>query len=97
MKITISMIDLTNNKSVDIQVDNQQRIKTTLKVLGGNVRGFSPFQHYKEVRIKSSGRRILTDTTYEEAQVYTGAEIILEEKSQELLAASKERGESDGE
>jgi hypothetical protein len=89
VKITITMTDLANHKTVDIQVDNQQRIKTTLHVLRENITACASFQNSGEVRIKSSGRRIPTEATYEEAQIHTGAEILLE--------GQKRKGEKDGE
>jgi len=80
VKITITMIDLANNKSFDIQVDNQQRIKTTVRVLQENITDGASFQNREEVRMKKNGRRISTEATYEEAGIYTGAEILLEDQ-----------------
>ena len=77
MKIKITIIDAQSGKKIDIQVDNEQRIKTTLRVLSENVEEFSFFQNIKEVQVKSSGRRVLVGFTYEAAEIYTGTEIIL--------------------
>ena len=90
MKITITMIDPDSGKSFDITMDHQQRIKTTLKVLNENIKEFTSFQNIKEVRLKSSGRRVPVDSTYEEAGIYTGAEILLGPVSQKQLK-TKER------
>lgn len=84
MKITITIIDDRSSKKIDIQVDNEQRIQTTLRVLSENIEEFYFFQNIKEIQIKNSGRRVLTKSTYKEAQIYTGTEIVLrtEEKNE---------------
>ena len=84
MKITITIIDDRSNKKIDLQVDNEQRIQTTLRVLSENIEEFHFFQNRREVQIKNSGRRVLAKLTYKEAQIYTGTEIVLrvEEKNE---------------
>lgn len=77
MKITVTIIDHKSSKKLDIQVDNEQRIKTTLRVLSGNIEEFNSFQNIKEVQIKNSGRRVSAELTYNQAEIYTGAEIII--------------------
>jgi len=71
------------DKKIDIQVDNEQRIKTTLRVLSENIEEFNSFQNIKEIQIESSGRRVPTELTYTEVGIYTGAELLLkvEEKN----------------
>lgn len=83
MKITITI--LAGKSKLDIQVDNEQRIKTTLRVLSENIEEFHSFQNIKEVQIKSNGRRVSAALTYQEAAVYTGTEIVLrvEEKDEQ--------------
>lgn len=78
MKITVTMELPSINQKIDIQMDQKQRIKTTLKVLAENRIEFLPFQNNQVVRIKKSGRRISTEQTYEQAGVYNGAVILLE-------------------
>jgi len=68
----------TTGQMIDIQIDRKQRIKTTLKVLAENRMEFIPFEHNSVIRIKNSGRRILTDQTYEEAGIYNGTILLLE-------------------
>ena len=97
MKISITMIDPDSGKAFDLQMDHQQRIKTTLKVLNENIREFTSFQNIKEVRLKSSGRRVSVDKTYEEAGIYTGAEILLGPVRQKRMENKRERNEQDGE
>ena len=83
MKITITITDVKTDKKIDIKVDNEQRIKTTLRVLSENIEEFNSFQDIKEIQIESSGRRIPTELTYTEAEIYTGTELLLkaEEKN----------------
>lgn len=73
----LTLIDEKSGKKVDIQVDNEQRIQTTLRVLSENVEEFRFFQNRKEIQIKKSGRRVLTSLTYKEAEIYTGSEIVI--------------------
>lgn len=77
MKITVTIIDDRSSRKLDIQIDNEQRIKTTLRVLGENIEEFNSFQDIKEVQIKNSGRRVSSELTYNEAEIYTGTEIVL--------------------
>ncbi|MCM1467666.1 MAG: hypothetical protein NC086_05910 [Alistipes sp.] len=63
------------NRSYDIQVDNKQKIKTTLRVLSENIQGLENWNKARKVRIKNSGRQISDGLTYEEARIYTGMEL----------------------
>ncbi len=77
MKITITISEAISNKSFDIQVDNRQRIKTTLKVLSENIAGMEHLANVNGIQIKSSGRQVSGDDTYENVGVYTGMELIV--------------------
>ncbi len=76
MKVTVTITEPISNKSFDIQVDNKQRIKTTLNVLSENIADLQRLGEATGVRIKNSGRRISGNTTYEESGIYTGTELI---------------------
>lgn len=82
MKITITITEPTLNKSFDIQVDSKQRIKTTLRVLSENIPELENVGAAPGVRIKSSGRQILANETYEEAGIYTGMELLVKTKKE---------------
>ena len=75
MQITVTITEPIMNKSYDIQVDNQQRIKTTLRVLSENIHGLENWNRAHGVRIKTSGRQISGDVTYEEAGIYNGMKL----------------------
>lgn len=77
MKIIVTVINSASDKKFDVQIDDQQRIKTTIRVLSENIEEFSSFQNIEEIQIKESGRRISTELTYKEADIYTGTEILL--------------------
>lgn len=79
MKITITMEALSTGKTMDIQIEQSQRIKTTLRVLTENKKDFLPRYSNSVVRLKDSGRRISIEQTYEEASIYTGAQLVLED------------------
>jgi len=70
------------NQIIDIQIDQKQRIKTTLKVLAENRKDFFPFQKNQYIKIKESGRRISTELTYEEAGIYSGIILLLEKMTE---------------
>ena len=72
--LTISVVGAG---SYDIQMDSEQRIATTLKVLGTNVGELASLLGEVEIREKRSGRKIETNQTYEEALLYTGAELLV--------------------
>lgn len=73
---TITIVG-TNQKAYDIQADSGQRIKTTLRVLKESIREFSEMPETITVRVKQSGRFLDIQKTYEEEQIYTGAELLL--------------------
>ena len=75
MRIKITMC--RHEKEINIQMDSEQRIKTTLKVLSENIQGLDSFDNIKEIRLKESGRRVDVECTYEEAQIYTGTELLI--------------------
>ena len=77
MNITITITDLDIPRSTDIMVDNGQNIKTTFRVLSENIPDFISLPDVKQVRLKENGRIISTDTTYREAQIFSGYEIIV--------------------
>jgi hypothetical protein len=85
MKIQITIQDCMNNRQLDIQVDHQQRIKTTLKTIQENLNEFLYFKDIDTVRIKSSGRQVSIDMTYEEAGIYTGAILLFEVEKDEKI------------
>jgi len=70
-------ISIVGAGSYDIQMDSEQRIATTLKVLGESVGELAPLLREVEIREKRSGRKIETSQTYEEALLYTGAELLV--------------------
>lgn len=72
----------STNQKIDIQIDRKQRIKTTLRVLAESKVEFLPFKNNSMVRIKNNGRRISTDQTYEDAGIYNGTILLLEEMQQ---------------
>lgn len=79
MKIMITMEIPSIGQGFDVQMDQKQRIKTTLRVLAENRREFLPFRDNLIVRVKNSGRQISTEQTYEDAGIYNGTVILLED------------------
>lgn len=79
MKITITLTKLKQGKSYDIQVSDTQKITDTLQVLQDNLRMFEHAEVIQSVREKETGRRIMTECTYEEAKIYSGAELLIQE------------------
>ena len=81
MRQTIT-ISIPDGGSFDIQVDHEQRIKTTLRVLGENMMGLEWLLGDVIIREKRSGRKIDLEQTYEEAKIYTGFEIVVTPRKQ---------------
>jgi len=79
MRQTIT-ISIAHANSYDIQVDDEQRIKTTLHVMKENLQGVASFLNDVEVREKRSGRKIDVNQTYKEAKIYTGFELMVTSK-----------------
>ncbi|MDE6626520.1 MAG: hypothetical protein K2K56_09145 [Lachnospiraceae bacterium] len=84
MKIMITVEIPASNFMLDIQVNQRQRIRTTLRVLAENRAEFRPFADNLIVRVKSNGRRISTEQTYEDADIYNGTVILLENLPKEI-------------
>ena len=80
MKQTIT-ISIVGAQSYDIQIDSEQRIKTTLRVMKENIQGLAYFLDNVEVRENRSGRKIDLDKTYEEEEIYTGFELLVASRS----------------
>lgn len=88
---TITIIG-TNQKAYDIQADSSQRIKTTLRVLRESMNEFSAIPENVTVRVKQSGRFLNIQKTYEEEQIYAGAELLL--LSEESEGGTENAGEN---
>lgn len=81
MKITLTIINQATNHRFDIQMDNRQKISTTLDVLNENMPGFLLNQDH-ESSIWSERNRSIVDQmmTYEEASIFSGDKLILSVK-----------------
>ena len=79
LKITITLTKPEQGKSYDIQVSNTQKITDTLQVLQDNLLLFDNAERIRTIRENGTGKRIDTEQTYEEAKVYSGAELIIQE------------------
>ncbi len=81
-----------NLKKYDIQVDNKQRIQTTLRVLRENMDELAEISNEARVRVKSSGRILNVKNTYAEEKIYTGAELIIAESDKKSVTSELQRG-----
>lgn len=79
MKITITITMPQCAKSYDIQMEDTQKIADTLQVLQDNLRLFRCAEGIKTVRERKTGRQIDTEQTYEQAMIYSGAELLIYE------------------
>lgn len=77
MKIIFTLTQTKKGLSYDIQVSHTQKIKDTLRILSENLPMFANAESLLQVTEADSGRVISTENTYEEARVYSGAEILL--------------------
>lgn len=79
MKITITVTMPQCAKGFDIQMEDTQKITDTLQVLQDNLLLFRSVKEIRTVREKETGRRIDTEQTYEQAMIYSGAELLIYE------------------
>lgn len=77
MNISITITDNVITKSIDIMVDDSQKLKTTFKVLSENMSELVGLSEIKMVRLKESGRIIETDCSYKDAHIFNGAELLV--------------------
>lgn len=78
MKIIVTITNCATNQSYDIQVDNRQKIQTTLRVLRENIPHILAGTD-EPIRIQSdrNKRRINPGQTYEEAYIYSGDKLLV--------------------
>ena len=79
MKITITITLPQRARSYDIQMEDTQKITDTLQVLQENLLLFRHAEQIRTVREKETGRQIDTEQTYEQAMIYSGAELLIYE------------------
>lgn len=79
MKITITITIPQRARNFDIQMEDTQKITDTLQVLQDNLLLFQHAERIRTVREKETGRQIDTEQTYEQAMIYSGAELLIYE------------------
>lgn len=81
MKITVTIKNAMTNACYDIQVDNKQRIETTLLVMMENL-GVPIFYSAEKTNVYSERKQryINIKSTYEDAKIYTGDELIISKR-----------------
>lgn len=77
MKITITLTQEKTGRSFNIQVSDTQKIEDTLIVLKENLAAFANLNDAVYVKEADSGRRIAVSSTYGQAHIYSGSELIL--------------------
>lgn len=77
MKITFTLTQVDKGLSRDIQVSNTQRIVNTLQVIKENLPVFADISLKDRITEADSGREINIEDTYEQARIYSGAELLI--------------------
>lgn len=77
MKITFTLTQVDKGLSQDIQISNTQRIIDTLQVLKENLPVFADISLEERIIEADSGREINIENTYEQAHIYSGAELLI--------------------
>ena len=81
MKITITITNCKTGSSYDVQMDNKQKIKTTLRILEESLsENWGLTGDKLRIKANRSKRNLSLEQTYEEAHVYSGDIILLQEK-----------------
>lgn len=85
MKLTVTIKNSVTGASYDVQFDNRQRVRTTLRVLEESLPELFE-QLQKPILIQSlrSRRRLEASRTYEESHIYSGDELILKDQKRML-------------
>lgn len=81
MKITITITNCVNRKTCNIQVDNKQKIETTIRVLKENLSDMMQGLD-GDIQIKSqrSKRRIDLQKNYESEMIFSGDTLLLSKR-----------------
>lgn len=79
MLVTLTLIKEKQEQSIDVQVPDSQPIGETLKILQDNMRIFAQVDAIDTVRDKRTGRKIDVRNTYQQEQIYSGAELVIPE------------------
>lgn len=77
MKITYTLTRPDKGVSHDIQVSDAQKVKDTMQVLAENLSVFADLPKVPCIVEAESGRKISVEDTYEEARIYSGAELYI--------------------
>ena len=77
MKITFTLTQVDKGISYDIQADSTQKISDTLHVLKDNLPVFADISLENSVIEADSGRKIQIGDTYEQARIYSGAQLLI--------------------
>ena len=82
MKIIVTIINQETTQKFDIQIDNRQKISTTLSVLKENLYDFS-VDTEGEIIIWSERNKCIVDRskTYEESSIYSGDKLVVKVKT----------------
>lgn len=77
MKITFTLTQVGKGISHDIQAASTQKISDTLQVLKENLPAFADITSAIKVIEADSGREIQIEDTYEQARIYSGAQLLI--------------------
>lgn len=78
MKIILTVTILNSDYSLDIQVNEEQKIIDTLTILNDNLPiKLEPVSEIKYIRSVRTKRRINTEYSYCQAKIYTGDHLLV--------------------
>lgn len=78
MKVTVTVTISQSNKSLDIRVEQEQKIEDTFQVIQDNLQIFPmDIKQIKSIRLYPYQRRIPTNMSFMEAGIYTGAHLLV--------------------
>ncbi len=76
MMLTISLQEQSEEKTIDIMVDNEQKISSTLKVLQES--GLFQARDCQAVRSQRTRERVQIGSSYQEGNIYNGDTLVIE-------------------
>lgn len=78
MKITVTVLNNNTQSEYDFQIDNKQKVKTTLRVIKENMpEVLQTLAEPYDIKSYRNKKQIETEKTYEELKIYTGDKLII--------------------
>ena len=94
MKTTITIRNMSSRKEYDIQIDDRQRLRTTLQVLRENLpAAFADLEEPVQIQSYRSKRRIKAELSCREARIFSGDILLIYSGTDRGITAEQRQSE----